>query len=139
MQKKLFQQTDKYNQFPTKVVVSSTKETEQVYYGETFYKWYPKIREEDIGTDTSNKFIDTLNICNLYLKLIVGDYDGDTASVKGAYTVESNEELINHIESKSNYVTSSAINGREWSNEATQMLYSLTKVLKGTELDKVEF
>lgn len=66
-------------------------------------------------------------------------YDGDTASVKGVYTVESNEELIEHIESKSNYVTSSAINGREWSNEATQMLYSLTKVLKGTELDKVEF
>lgn len=129
----------KYNQFPTKIVVSSTKETEQIYYGETFYKWYPKIREEDIGTDTSNKFIDTLNICNLFLKAIVGDYDGDTASVKGCYTLESNEELIEHIHSKANYINSSGTNIREWSNEAVQCLYNLTKVLSGTKLDAVEF
>lgn len=65
-----------YNQFPTKVKVNSTVETEPMIIGNTFYKDYPKIRQEDIGTDTSNKFIDTLNLSNLYLKGIGGDYDG---------------------------------------------------------------
>lgn len=51
------------------------KNTEAIYYGENYYKWYPKIREEDIGKDTSNMFIDTLNICNLILPIIVGDYE----------------------------------------------------------------
>ena len=61
-----------YNQFPTKVKVNSTVETEPMIIGNTFYKDYPKIRQEDIGTDTSNKFIDTLNLSNLYLKGIGG-------------------------------------------------------------------
>jgi hypothetical protein len=63
-----------FGQFPTKIVVSSTKETEPVFVNNTLYKHYPKIREEDIGTNTSNKFIDTLNMCNLYLGAIGGDY-----------------------------------------------------------------
>mgnify|MGYP007092389746 FL=1 len=37
-----------------------------------YYPKYPKIRQEDIGTDTSNKFIDTLNISNLFLNGIGG-------------------------------------------------------------------
>ena len=44
-----------------------------MYIGNTFYKYYPKIREEDIGIDTSNKFIDTLQLSNLYLPGIGGD------------------------------------------------------------------
>ena len=34
------------------------------------------IRQKDIGANTSNMFIDTLNISNLYLDGIGGDYDG---------------------------------------------------------------
>ena len=37
-----------------------------------FYKNYPYIRQEDIGANTSNRFIDTLNISNLYLDGIGG-------------------------------------------------------------------
>ena len=66
-----------FGQFPTKIVVASTKETEPMYIDNRFYKHYPKIREEDIGSNTSNKFVDTINICNMYLGLIGGDYDGD--------------------------------------------------------------
>ena len=40
--------------------------------GTEFYKNYPYIRQEDIGVNTSNKFIDTLNISNLYLDGIGG-------------------------------------------------------------------
>ena len=64
-----------YGQFPTKIVVSSTKETEPMYCNNTFYPYYPKIRNEDIGSNTSNKFIDTLQICNLHLGKIGGDYE----------------------------------------------------------------
>ena len=35
-----------------------------------FYKWYPKIRQEDIGKNTSNKFIDTCSIANPYCILM---------------------------------------------------------------------
>lgn len=64
-----------FNQFPSKVKLSSTVETEPMILniiGEHFYPKYPKIRQADIGTDTSNKFIDTLNISNLMLEGIGG-------------------------------------------------------------------
>ena len=32
-----------------------------------FYKNYPYIRQDDIGNNTSNMFVDSANICNLYL------------------------------------------------------------------------
>ena len=65
------------NQFTTKVEVASTINTEIVEYNGTVYKWYPKIREEDIGIDTSNVFVDTLRFSNTYLDSIGGDFDGD--------------------------------------------------------------
>lgn len=41
-----------------------------------FYKNYPYIRQDDIGNNTSNMFVDSANICNLYLDGLNGDYDG---------------------------------------------------------------
>ena len=61
-----------FNQFPTKVRVSSTVKTEPMIVGNKAYKNYPYIRQEDIGTNTSNLFIDSLNISNLYLDGIGG-------------------------------------------------------------------
>lgn len=61
-----------YNQFPSFIRISSTRETEPIYYNNNFYKNYPKIREEDIGSDTSDKFIDSLIMSNLMLKAIGG-------------------------------------------------------------------
>ena len=52
--------------------MSSTRETEPVYYNNEFYRYYPKIRPEDIGSNTSDKFIDTLWISNLLLDAIGG-------------------------------------------------------------------
>ena len=128
-----------YNQFPTKIRISSTKETEQMYIGNEYYPFYPKIREKDIGKNTSNKFIDTLNICNLYLKAIVGDYDGDQVGIKAVYTDEANDELIKFIDSKANYIDFGGINIRQSSNEAVQSIYSLTKVLPETKLTNPTF
>ena len=44
------------NQFTTRIEVASTTKTEEVEYNGVTYKWYPKIREEDIGKDTSKWF-----------------------------------------------------------------------------------
>lgn len=126
-----------YNQFPTGVVVSSTKDTEPVYYNGEFYEFYPKIREEDIGSNTMNRFIDTLMICNLFLKIIGGDYDGDQVSVKGIYTVEANDELHDFINSKANYIDLGGINMRVSTNEAVQAIYNLTKIL-ADDIDKLK-
>ncbi|MCK9198434.1 MAG: hypothetical protein M0P49_02410 [Bacilli bacterium] len=122
------------NQFPTKVIVSSTKETEPILYDNVYYKYYPKIREEDIGSNTSNKFIDTMRISNLYLPAVGGDYDGDIVSDKGIFTTEANEELENFMNSKAHYISLNGINMRTSNNEAIQSLYSLTKILPDTKI-----
>jgi hypothetical protein len=77
-----------YNQVPMLVNINSTKETEPMVVNNTFYKFYPKIRQNMIGTNTSNLFIDTLNISNLYLGSIGGDY-------KLTIVVFDNKNLLN--------------------------------------------
>lgn len=118
-----------FNQFPTKVRISSLVETEPMVIGNKFYKNYPKIREEDIGSNTSNKFIDTLNISNLYLDGIGGDYDGDQVTIKGVYSVEANEELDKQLRSKSHYFNLGGKGVRTSDKEAIQSLYNLTLCL----------
>lgn len=61
-----------YNTTYTKVRISTIKNTEGVLVNGTYYRWYPKIREKDIGSNTSNMFIDTFQLSNLYLKGLNG-------------------------------------------------------------------
>ena len=129
-----------YNHYVTGFGVSSTKETEPIYYNTTFYPRYPKIRQEDIGTDTSNKFVDTLNLSNCAIGSMGADYDGDTANVKIPYTNEAIDELKNYVEnSKLRMINFGASPMYECSKEAIQSLYSLTKVLSNTKLTDPEF
>ena len=130
------------NQFTTKVEVASTRETEVVEYDGTIYKWYPKIREQDIGTDTSNVFVDTLRFSNLYLSGIGGDFDGDQCTIKGVYTREANEELDKFMSSKQNLVTYGCKPLREPGSDSIQAIYALTKILsdvKVTDSKAIEF
>lgn len=127
------------NQFPVKIRVSSTKETEPMYYGTEFYPHYPKIREEEIEENTSNKFIDTLRISNLFLGSIGGDYDGDQMTCKVAYTIEANEELSKYMKSKAFYLNLGGKNMRTSSNEAIQATFNMTQVLPGTKLTQPKF
>lgn len=120
----------------TKVVVSSTKETEPMYFNDIFYPYYPKIREEDIGTDTSNKFVDTLKLSNLYLPGCGGDYDGDQITCKGVYTLEANDELEEFMHSKANLINFGCKPLRESEGDVIQSIYALTKVLSDTKLTK---
>jgi len=63
-----------FSQFPTKVNVSSTNDTEPMVVNDTFYRFYPKISKDMIGSNTTNLFIDTMRISNVYLGSINGDY-----------------------------------------------------------------
>ena len=83
-----------YNQFPQKIRISTTNKTEPMIIRDKFIKHYPMIREEDIGSNTSTMFIDSVQFSNAHLESIGGDYDGDTVSDKGVYSVEANEELM---------------------------------------------
>lgn len=59
-----------FNQFAIQPRVYSTVDTEPMVINGKFYRWYPKIRKEDIGKDTSNKFIDTCSISNAFIILM---------------------------------------------------------------------
>lgn len=128
-----------FNQFPIKIHVASTKRTIPMYVNNTFYPRYPYIRQEDILNDTSNKFIDTLNITNLRLSSIGGDYDGDQVTVKIAFTKEANEELFKHIDSKSNFINLGGKSAIEPTNESIQTLYNMTLVLPNTNITNPVF
>ena len=130
------------NQFTTKVEVASTINTEIVEYNGTVYKWYPKIREEDIGTDTSNVFVDTLRFSNTYLDSIGGDFDGDQCTCKGVYTREANDELDEFMKSKQNFVTFGCKPLKSPGADSIQAMYALTKVLSDTTItpsDKIMY
>ena len=134
---------DYYGQFPTAINVVSTKDTEPMYvdmYGEQkFYKNYPKIRDEDIGKNTSNKFIDTMNMCNLHLEIIGGDYDGDQVTAKVVYSDEANAEIEKFLKSKRFYIDLGGKNVRVSGKEAIQTVYNLTLILPGTKLTNPVF
>jgi DNA-directed RNA polymerase beta' subunit len=98
-----------------------------------YYKCYPDFKEEDIGTETSNMFVDTLVMSNLYLKGLGADFDGDTASVKGVFTDEANAELRKFINDKKNFVGFNSGNIRVVDADIVQSLYNLTKVLPQDE------
>ena len=56
---------DRYlNQYPSKINIKSTNETEPVILDGKVYKWWPKFRQNDIGTNTSARFSPTLTISN---------------------------------------------------------------------------
>lgn len=128
-----------FNQLYLMMHISSTVETMPMVIGDTFYKWYPKFTQNDIGKDTSNKFIDTLSMTNPLLGIMLADYDGDQITLKMAYSVEANEELKKYINSKAQYITLSGKCGREAEKEALQAMYNLTLILPDEQLDEVQF
>lgn len=128
-----------YNEFATKIRLSSTIETEEAVFDDVVYTHYPKIRKEDIGTDTSNKFIDTMNICNGYLDSIGGDYDGDMVTIKGVYTDEANAELKKQLATNIHFINLGGNPVISTSKESIQAIYAMTLTLPETKLSPVKF
>ena len=128
-----------YNEFATKIRLSSTIETEEAVFNDVVYTHYPKIRKEDIGKDTSSSFIDTMNICNGYLDSIGGDYDGDMVTIKGVYTDEANAELKKQLASNIHFINLGGNPVISTSKESIQALYAMTLTLPETKLSPVKF
>ena len=122
-----------FNQYPTRVRIASTNKTTPMVVGNKYYKNYPYITQADIGSNTSNSFIDTLNISNHYLDGIGGDYDGDQVTVKGVYSEEANAELDKQLSSKSHLFNLGGKGVRTSDKEAMQSLYNLTLCLPEDE------
>lgn len=125
-----------FNQFPTKIKISSTVTTEPMVIDQTFYPHYPHIEQKDIGGNTSNKFIDSATLSNLYLDGIGGDYDGDQVTIKGIYSDEANNELEEHLKSPSHYFNLGGKGVRVPIKDAFQSIYNMTL---GLEADKDKF
>ena len=120
------------NQYPSKVRIKSTVKTvPMVIQSEfednlKFYRWYPKIENTDIGSNTSPVFEDTLSISNGLIEVMGMDYDGDTATVKPVYTVEANKECEDRIKSKVQIIGMNGKSVRGISKENILCLYELT-------------
>lgn len=115
-----------YNQFPAKIKVISTIETEPILVWNTFYKKYPKITLADINQNSSNHFVDVALPNNVRLGSIGGDFDGDTVSSKVPYSIEANDELYKAINAKIHYIGFGGINKMETSHEGAQAIYNIT-------------
>lgn len=115
-----------YNQFPAKIKVISTIETEPILVWNTFYKKYPKITLADINQNSSNHFVDVALPNNVRLGSIGGDFDGDTVSSKVPYSIEANDELYKAINAKIHYIGFGGINKMETSHEGVQAIYNIT-------------
>lgn len=119
--------------------ISSTVKTQPTVINGEFYQWYPKFSQMDIGSNTANKFIDTLQLCNAYCVLMGADYDGDQVTLKVPWTVEANKEVNDYMNSNAQFITFAGKNGRVADKEAIQAIYNLTLVLPGTKLTDPEF
>ena len=119
-----------FNTIYTGTEVATTKETEPIMLNVELYRFYPKIRLEDINAPSAQKFIDTMQISNLYLNGMGADYDGDMGQVKGSFFNETNQELANFTNSKANFINMACTNIRVSEKEAVQSLYNMTLVLR---------
>ena len=61
------------NEITTGISVASTVVTKPMIVENTLYEYYPYFEDKDIGIDTSNMFVDTLCMSNLYLAGLGGD------------------------------------------------------------------
>ena len=118
-----------FNTIYTKIEVASTSETEQLIVNGEYYRFYPKIRVEDINTPSAKKFVDVMHLSNLYLDGMGGDYDGDTVIVKGSFMNETNKELEKFTDSKANFINLGCNNIRTSHHESVQSQYNLTLIL----------
>ena len=72
-------------------------------------------------------FPDTLNMCNMLLEGLGGDYDGDQVTIKGVFTQEANLEAEKIMKSPSFIIDVYGKNTRGSTKEALEAAYQITK------------
>ena len=114
------------NTVPTMIHVLSTINTIPVVVDGRYYPYYPLIDVKVPKNIVATSFNDTVNLANLYLSAMNGDYDGDTVSMRCPFIEESNEESVDIINSKKQYLSAQGKLVREVKNESLYMVYNLT-------------
>lgn len=119
--------TNHLGSIPSKINISSTTQTDKLYYNGKLFKFYPRIDLSMTPKEVSTYFYDVLKMSNVLLKAFGGDYDGDQLSIKGIFSQEANAECDRIVRGKANILDINASNVRKSTNECIQTLYTLTK------------
>lgn len=118
---------DYFGIFPSRCQPLSTVKTTPVMINGTMYPFYPHIDLSLSSSEITTQFIDTIELSNLYLKAIGGDYDGDMVSVKMVYSIEANREAEEIVNSLKHFVSIQGDIVRVIDNEAYLTFYNMTK------------
>ena len=113
--------------FPNRVHVASTITTTHLIINGKEYKYYPLV---DLDMDKSKvaiNFVEVLQMSNVYLQALDGDYDGDQVTVKSVFSQEANLEAEQKMKAISNILSVNGNNIRKTTNEAVQTLYMMTR------------
>ena len=71
--------------------------------------------------------MEVLQMSNVYLQALDGDYDGDQVTVKSVFSQEANLEAEEKMKAISNILSVNGNNTRKTSNEAVQTIYMMTR------------
>ena len=118
---------DYYNIYPCGVTPVSTTKTTRCVVDGVVYQNYPVIDITKSESEISTMFIDTIQISNIFLDAIGGDYDGDTVSVRMVYSLEANKEAAQFIRHMKLYVHNSGAYNRKIGNEPYLTFFNMTK------------
>lgn len=119
--------TDYFGIFPSKCRPLSTIRTTPTVINGEIYPFYPSIDLSLSETEISTNFIDTVELSNLYLKAIGGDYDGDQVSVKMCYSLEANKEAEEIMNSLKHFISIQGDIVRIIENESYLTFYNMTR------------
>ena len=112
--------------------MSTIKTLKNVEIDNIIYKSYPLV---EVGEDSSNSFINTVSPCNVYLKGMGGDYDGDSVPCRGVFTDEANDDARKFMRDKKNFLDLVGKNIRSTERDFIQLIYSLSKGTNKVKLD----
>lgn len=118
---------DYFGCFPTRVLPLSTVHTTPMEVAGVKYPHYPVIDTRLSEDEISTLFIDTVEMSNLFLEGIGGDYDGDTVSVKIVYSIQANQEAEDLIHKMKQYIRIDGSNVRMIGNEPYLTFYNMTR------------
>lgn len=113
--------------FFSKVHILSTNSTSRVQLNDQVYSSYPQIDPELPTSRVATSFSDTVTPSNSRLKVIGGDYDGDTVKNIGIWSDDANKQAEELMYSKIYNITPQGTTVYQIEIECLNGLFALTK------------
>lgn len=118
---------DYFGTFPSMIRVTSTLEHEPMILNGKNYPFYPKVELNLSQDEVSTRFVEVVQMDNVYLKGLGGDYDGDMISEKACFTEEANDEAYSILNDPKHFVSIAGKLIRKIENEAFLTFYNMTR------------